>query len=170
MFEDIPAAKTRPPLNRKLVAGAAAAVLVLGSLGYLYWRHSNQEQARQTLTRVNQALAAYYKRHDGYPDTLGRLRGKEEGPPETAPAEQARLLEAPLARDSFQQSGYRFRYQPGPLLQRWAATVRLHAGYVLTAKPVGPGAGFEWFYYSDQSGEVRARKGATPSPDDPIAK
>lgn len=163
---------------RKLLLWSAAALVLAGGLlwGLVYaartlkedWMRSNQTRARQTLAALNSALRTYHGKYEGYPDTLERLRGGEEGNPATAPPERARLLDTRLARDSFQANGYKFVYEPGPLGQRWAATVRLFAGYRLTAEPVTPGGSGEWFYYSDQTGDIRGRQGGPAGPDDPI--
>ncbi len=113
-------------------------------------------------------LEAYHKRFEGYPGSLERLRGGEEGRPESGPPERARLLDSRMAKDSVELAGYRFRYQPGQADQRWAATVQLFKSYRLTAEPLAPGASGELFYYSDQTGVVRARRGQAAGPDDPV--
>lgn len=168
MFEDVPSARPPRPLNWKLLVAAMALVFVALPAGYLYWRHASQREAQETLRRLNAALAAYQGRFDGYPDSLARLRGAEVGSPAAAPPESARLLPTLFARDEFERDGYRFRYEAGQRQQRWAATVPLYSSYRLTAEPAGVVG--KWFYYSDQSGEVRARRGRPAGPDDPIVR
>lgn len=163
--------------RRRVAWVAMALVLVAGLLWMLLygterlkagWMQRNEARARQTLATITTALRAYQEKYDAYPDSLERLRGKEEGHPETAPPERARLLETPLARDRFEKDGYRFRFRPGQPEQRWAATVQLFSSYRLTAKPLAPGGSGEWFYYTDQSGQLRARRGKPAGPDDPV--
>lgn len=169
--------KLRATTRRMILVVVAVLVVAVALLwGLVYgarivkesWMRSNEAQARHTLTAITRALQAYYEKHDGYPDRLERLRGKEEGRPETAPPERARLLETSLAHGRFEKDGYRFRYRPGQPQQRWAATVQLLGSYQLTAEPASPGGSGEWFYYSDQSGEIRARQGEAAGPDDPV--
>lgn len=162
--------------SRRILLWAVAGVLLLGGLLWflLYGLEmlresvirSNQAEARASLAAINQALQVYFDKYGGYPDTLERLRGGEEGNPGTAPPERARLLESALARDDFQKSGYRFRYQPGPGSYRRAATVPLFGGYRLTAEPLSEGSG-RLHYYTDKSGELRGKEGASAGPDDP---
>ncbi|MBI4466694.1 MAG: hypothetical protein HY656_04630 [Acidobacteria bacterium] len=166
--------------QKKLLVWSVAALVLAGALlwGLFYaaralrenWMRSNEARARQTLSTLNAALRAYYERHQGYPDTLERLRGGEEGNPATAPPERARLLESALARDSFEAGGYRFAFEPGPPSQRWAATVHLFAGYRVIAEPVTPGGSGEWFYLAEPSGQIRGRQGASATLDDPLVR
>jgi hypothetical protein len=159
-----------------VAVGAVAAVVLLlwaGVYGARAMRESgkrkNEARARETLTEIQRALAGFGRKYEGYPDTLARLRGGEEGRSEVAPAERARLLETELAGDDFERSGYRFRYQPGAGQQRWAATVPLRAGYRLTAEPAKAGSG-DTFYFTDETGTIRKRQGAAAGPDDPVAQ
>lgn len=164
---------------RKFVLWVVVLLLLAGGLfwGLFYsvnavkqsWIELKEKSARETLATLNAALAAYHQRHQGYPDTLKRLRGGEKGNPALAPPERAELLATPLAQDRFEKDGYRFRYREGPQLQRWAATVPLHQSYRLTAEPASPAGSGEWFYYTDQSGEIRARKDKAAGPEDPLA-
>jgi len=130
----------------------------------------NETRAQQTLIIMNQSLSAYAEKYGGYPDDLRRLRGGEEGSPEVAPPEKARLLETALAQDRFERNGYRFRYRASQPLQRWAATVQLYGGYQLTAEPLAPGSSGNAFYYSDQSGEIHVRPGEAAGPTDPVVQ
>ncbi|MFQ5724048.1 MAG: hypothetical protein ACE5G6_06105 [Terriglobia bacterium] len=165
--------------RRILLWAAAGVVLVGGLLWFLFYglemikeslMQSNQASARATLATINQALQAYHEKHAGYPDSLERLRGGEEGNPAAAPPERARLLETPLARDDFEKNGYQFGYQPGPGAYRWAATVRLFTGYRLTAEPASPGSSGRMFYYTDPSGEIHAKEMESAGPDDPVVE
>jgi len=133
------------------------------------WKQKNEARARETVARVNRALAAFSRKYQGYPDSLQRLRGGEEGRAETAPPERARLLESELAQDAFERGGYRFRFQPGAGLQSWAATMQLRSGYRLTAEPLEPGGSGDLFYFTDENGVIHARPGAAAGPDDPVA-
>lgn len=154
-----------------VVAATLVALLVYGALKLREsLRHGNEVQARQTLRVITEALAAYQKKHGGYPDALERLRGKQDGNPGTAPPERARLLETELARDKFEKNGYLFRFRPVTMKQSWAATVHLLARYRLTAQPSSPGSSGEWFYYTDQNGEIHARQGEAAGPDDPVVE
>lgn len=165
---------------RKFAVWSVVLLVVAGGLlwGLVYgartlkesWMRSNEAAARQTLATLTRALKACSDRHQGYPDSLARLRGGEEGNAATAPPERARLLETALARDTFEQGGYRFRYEAGQRQQRWAATVPLYSSYRLTAEPLTPGGSGELFYYSDQTGELRMREGEPAGPDDPVAR
>ncbi|MDA2913680.1 hypothetical protein MYX77_06930 [Acidobacteriia bacterium AH_259_A11_L15] len=166
--------------SRRILLWAAAGVVLVGALlWFLFYGlemikesliRSNQAGARATLATINQALQAYYEKHEGYPGSLERLRGGEEGNPGTAPPERARLLETALARDDFEKNGYQFRYQPGPGAYRWAATVRLFTGYRLTAEPTSPGSSGRTFYYTDWSGEIHAKEMQSAGPDDPVVE
>lgn len=164
-------ARWKPQRLAALLVAAAALVAVL-VYGALKLRESlirgNEAQARQTLRVITEALQAYQKKHGGYPDALERLRGKQDGNPGTAPPERARLLETELARDKFEKNGYLFRFRPVTMKQSWAATVHLVARYRLTAQPSSPGSSDEWFYFTDQNGEIHARQGEAASPDDPV--
>lgn len=167
MFEDIPSAKPRRIPWKPLLVGVVL-ILGLGAGGYFFWKYWSPKQARARLGELNRALAAYHERYEGYPNSLTRLRGAEEGDPAAGQPERARLVGALFARDEFERDGYRFRYEPGQRQQRWAATVALYSSYRLTAEPVG--AAGKRFYYSDQSGAVREREGAAAGPDDPVVK
>lgn len=162
-----------------LWAAAGALVLALAVLWVvLYGAQAAKEslmqrheaRARQTLSAMNKALAVFQEKYEGYPGSLERLRGAEDGRPEMAPPERARLLDSSLAHDRFERDGYRFHFQPGQPQQRWAATVQLFSSYRLTAVPLAPGGSGDWFYYSDQSGEVRGRRGQAASPDDLVVR
>lgn len=171
------AAKQAGKVTLWMAVGALAlAVVLLWALVYgaremkESWKQKNEARARETLAAVGRALAAYSRKYEGYPNSLERLRGGEEAKPESAPPERARLLESALARDDFELGGYRFRYQPGAGQQRWAATVQLRAGYRLTAEPVKAGGSGDEFYFTDEKGEIRARRGAAAGPDDPVVQ
>ena len=160
-----------------MAAGALVLVLLLlWALVYgaremkASWKQKNELRARETLTAINRALASYHKKYEGYPNSLGRLRGGEEGRPEAAPPERARLLDSELAHDAFERDAYRFRFQAGPRQQRWAATVQLHSSYRVTAEPLEPGGSGETFYFTDEKGELHARQGEKAGPDDPVVK
>ncbi|MGH9804491.1 MAG: hypothetical protein ACRD4D_04905, partial [Candidatus Acidiferrales bacterium] len=60
------------------------------------WKQKNEAGTRETLAEMGRALAAYSRKYEGYPDSLERLRGGEEGRPESAPPERARLLASEL--------------------------------------------------------------------------
>ena len=167
MFEDIPSTQRRRINWKRLAAGIALGAALLAG-GFFFWQYWSPKQARARLGELNRALAAYHERYQGYPDSLARLRGAEEGSPAAGQPERARLLPAVLARDEFERDGYRFRYEAGQRQQRWAATVPLFSSYRLTAEPAGVVG--KWFYYSDQAGELRAREGQAAGPDDPIIK
>src|SRR3989338_7951881 len=167
MFEDIPSAQTRR-MNWKRLAAGVVLLLAFLTGGFFFWQYWSPKQARERLAELTRARASYHERYQGYPDSLARLRGAEEGHPAAGQPERARLLPAVLARDEFERDGYRFRYEPGQRQQRWAATVPLFSSYRLTAEPAGGGG--EGVYYSDQSGGARARAGAAAGPDDPVAR
>lgn len=159
-----------------VAAALVLVVLLLWALVYgaremkASWKQKNELRARGTLTAINRALASYHKKYEGYPKSLERLRGGEEGRPEAAPPERARLLDSELAHDAFERDGYRFRFQAGPGQQRWAATVQLHSSYRLTAEPIEPGGSGDTFYYSDGKGEIHTRPGKAAGPDDPVVR
>jgi hypothetical protein len=167
MFEDIPSAQIHPRHWKGLAVGVVV-VAALATGGYFFLKYWSPKQARARLAELNRALAAYHERYQGYPDSLARLRGVEQGDPAAGQPERARLLPAVLAQDDFERDGYRFRYQPGQRQQRWAATVPLYSSYRLTAEPVRLAG--RWFFYSDQNGEVRGREGEPAGPDDPVMK
>ncbi len=161
--------------KRLLVVGIVLLVLV-GGLWFLIYSAREMKQSRlqwsevraqQTLTTINGALQAYHRKYDGYPDDLSRLRGGEEGTPESAPPERARLLDSALAHDRLEHDGYRFHYRPQAPQYRYAATVQLHQEYRLTAEPVSPGATGTVFYYTDQNGKIHTRPGKSAGPSDP---
>ncbi|MFQ5926029.1 MAG: hypothetical protein ACE5MH_01195 [Terriglobia bacterium] len=150
----------------------AAGLLWVGTYGLrrLVERRVAQREAKvvRTLRTMSEALLAYEQKYGGYPNTLERLRGKEDGPASYLPPERARLLETPLARDRFEQHGYRFTYTPTGAGQTWAATVPLVSGYVLEARPAGRAGSRTSFYYADQTRAVRVRRGAPAGPEDPL--
>lgn len=165
--------------RRRFLLVVVAVVVVLGGMwALLYGLRSlrqalvrqNEAAARQNLSTLNQALRAYHEKYGGYPGDLRHLRGGEEGSPETAPPEKARLLDTSLAHNRFERDGYRFRYRAGQLQQRWAATVQLYGRYRVTAEPLSPGGNGGQFYYTDPSGEVRFREGEDAGPDDPVVQ
>ena len=178
-----PADRSRPTAEQagKASLWVAAGALVVGLLllwALVYgaremkesWKKKNELHARETLAAINRALAAYHRKYEGYPNSLQRLRGGEEGRPEVAPPERARLLASELARDDFERSGYRIRFQPGPGQQRWAATVQLHSSYRATAEPLKPGSSADAFYYTDEKGGLHARQSKKAGPDDPVVQ
>ncbi len=167
MFEDIPSTQRRRVNWKRLAAGTVLVVAVLAG-GFFFWQYWSPKQAQARLGELNRALASYHGRYQGYPDSLARLRGAEEGDSAAGQPERARLLPALFARDEFERDGYRFRYEAGQRQQRWAATVPLYSSYRLTAEPAGVVG--KWFYYSDQTGEVRERVGAPAGPGDPVAR
>lgn len=162
-------------LKKKLILiGVGLALVVVVLWGLLYgaralketWMRQNETQAVQTLRTIKQALATFHDRYDGYPDSLERLRGGEEGNPAAAPPERARLLDSQIAKKQFEQNGYRFRYRRGPPVDRWAATMQLVARYQLTAGPIEPGGSGNKFYYTDSTGAIHVREGEEAGPDD----
>lgn len=154
MFEDLPKPKRRRKWNKQALVIWGAAVLVLIPGGFLFWQHQNQVQAKETVEAIGSALAAYHEQHNGYPDTLERLRGAVSSrPAETAPPERARLLPTWQAKDVFKAGGYRFRYETTRRVRRWAATVPLHVAYKISAEPTIFFTG-RWHYGSNESGEL----------------
>lgn len=132
------------------------------------WARENEQQALETLRTINAALKTFNEKYNGYPDTLERLRGGEEGSPETAPPERARLLDSTIANSRFTADGYRFRYRRGAPVDRWAATMQLFGGYGLTAEPEEPGRTGNVFYFTDQTGVIHQSRGRTAGTDDPV--
>lgn len=154
MFEDLPKPKRRNPMNQQAMILWGAVVLVALPAAYMYWRHTNETAARETVQVITEALAKYHEKHDGYPDRLERLKGSESArPPETAPPERARLLPTWQAKDLVETGGYRYRYQPTKRVRRWAATVQLAVAYRITAEPSNFLIG-RLFLASDESGEI----------------
>ncbi|HKZ53549.1 MAG TPA: hypothetical protein VJ085_09770 [Candidatus Acidoferrales bacterium] len=166
-------------LKKRFIIVAVILLVALGALWLLLSGarslkdtlvRQNETRAQQTLATINQALKAYNEKYGGYPDDLRRLRGGEEGRPESAPPEKARLLDTALAQDQFERNGYRFRYRGSQPEQRWAATVQLYSGYRLTAEPLTPGAGGNAFYYADENGKIHVRPGQAAGPTDPLVQ
>lgn len=160
MFESIQQPKPRRPINKRKATGVAVLVLVVLAvavfLGLRAWRQRNQVDARETLQTIQAALEAFHQRYGGYPDKLERLRGGEDGQPETAPPERARLLATELAQNRLEHNGYRFRYRPDNSLQQFASRVPLFDTYQLTAEPLGSFSG-RLSYATDQTGEIREK-------------
>jgi hypothetical protein len=163
--------------KKQLILGGIALVLVLGLLWVLLysartlkesWASQNEARAQETLRTINQALETFHGKYNGYPDSLERLRGGEEGKPATAPPERARLLNTDIAKNRFESSGYRFRYRRGARVDRWAATMQLISSYQVTAEPIEPGASGNLFFLADPSGEIHVHEGEAASPDDPV--
>jgi hypothetical protein len=163
-------------LKKKLLLAGVALVLLVAILwGLVYGvrllkekrAQRNEAQAVETLRTIKQALATFRDRYDGYPDRLERLRGGEDGEPATAPPERARLLDTQMAKNQFEQNGYRFRYRRGAPVDRWAATMQLVASYQLTASPIEPGGTGNKFYFTDSTGAIHVREGKEAGPDDP---
>ena len=169
--EQIEAILRRPGLAAVAVLALAAALLGIGSYGARLLVE-RQVVARETvvvttLHTLTEALAAYQQKFGSYPDSLGRLRGKEDGPASHLPPERARLLETSLAQDRFERDGYVFTYTPVGRGQTWAATVPLLNSYVLEARPTGQAGGKTPFYYADQTQAIRFKRGAPAGSEDP---
>jgi len=165
--------------KKHLILGGLALVVALGSLWVLLysarslrenWARQNELRAQETLHTLTQALNTFHQKYDGYPDSLERLRGGEEGNPATAPPERARLLDTEMAKNRFEKDGYRFRYRRGSPVDRWAATMQLIGTYQITAEPIEPGASGNLFYLSDTSGEIHLRQGQAAAPGDPVVQ
>ena len=163
--------------KKQLILGGIALAIVLGLLWVLLysvgslkesWARQNEIQALETLQTINRALETFHGKYNGYPDSLERLRGGEEGKPATAPPERARLLDTDVAKNRFELNGYRFRYRRGAPVDRWAATIQLISRYQITAEPSEPGSSGNLFYLSDPSGEIHVREGEAAGPDDPV--
>ena len=147
-----------------------AALLWLGTQGMrrLVERRvaGRESETVKTLRVLGAALEAYQQKYGGYPDTLGRLRGKEDGEASYLPPERARLLETKLARDRIELEGYVITYAPTGAGQTWAASVPLVSGYVLQAQPKGEATSGVSFFYADQPRTVRAKRGSPAGPQD----
>ena len=137
MFEDIaPKKRRRRRVNKQamLLWGLMFVVAIPG--GWLFWQHRNYTAAQANLEEMNAALSVYFEKFNGYPDTLTVLRGLGTEGPLIGQPEQAGLLPAAMALDSFSSGGYRYHYRGTRRVHRWAATVPLYLEYELTATPI----------------------------------
>lgn len=156
-----------------VVLGLAIALLWLGTYGarLLVQRRVADREANviNTLRTLSDALTTYQQKYGGYPDTLARLAGKEDGPADYLPPERARLLERAFAQDRIELDRYVITYTPTGAGQTWAATVPLVGGYVIEGQPVAAGSSGMNFYYSDQTRAIRLKRGAPAGPEDRLA-
>lgn len=164
----------RPAMLAVAVVVVAVGLLWVGTYGlrWLVARRVAQREAAvaKTLRTIGDALLAYQQKYGGYPNTLARLRGKEDGPASYLPPERARLLETPLARERFERHDYVFTYTPTGAGQTWAATVPLVSGYVLAARAAGAAGSRTAYFYADETRAVRVKRGEPAGREDPLVQ
>ena len=75
MFEGMPSTKRQRKLNKQALVIWGAAVLMLLPGGYIYWRHQNQVQARETVEAISRALAGLSRKAQRLSRHLGAVAG-----------------------------------------------------------------------------------------------
>ena len=120
-----------------------------------------------SLRNINTAAISYAHTYDrGYPSTLAALgptkseiRNSSPEPSEKA----AGLIDEYLA--SGRKSNYKFAYNPGPADSTGKITT-----YAVRADPIEPGNTGKMYYFTDQTGVIRAEKGKEADESSPPIK
>ena len=108
---------------------------------------SNEGSAVASVRMLNTASVAYSTSYGTYPTSLASLGPIASGG--SASSALADLIDSVLS--SGVKSGYSFSYSPGI-----ADTNGNYESYVVTAKPTVPGISGQRYFYTDQTGVIRA--------------
>jgi type IV pilus assembly protein PilA len=108
---------------------------------------SNEGSAVASVRMLNTASVAYSTSYGTYPTSLASLGPIASGG--SASSALADLIDSVLS--SGVKSGYSFSYSPGI-----ADTNGNYESYVVTAQPTIPGVSGQRYFYTDQTGVIRA--------------
>jgi prepilin-type N-terminal cleavage/methylation domain-containing protein len=125
-----------------------AIILIIAAIAIPNLLHSkmsaNEASAVGSLSTLNTTCITYSTIYGGYPHTLANL-----GPGTPATSVAADLIDSVLATGT--KSGYVFAYSPGATDANGNVLT-----YGITAEPVSVGATGTRFFFTDQSGVIRA--------------
>jgi type IV pilus assembly protein PilA len=128
-----------------IIAAIAIPNLLRSKMG------ANEASAVESLRTLNTVTIEYATTYGGYPAALTNL-----GPATPATAASADLIDSVLASGS--KSGYSFAYSPGTTDA--AGNV---LSYAIAAAPISPGTTGQRYFFTDQSGVIRANPSGTAS-------
>jgi type IV pilus assembly protein PilA len=121
---------------------------------------ANEAAAVETLHTLNSSVVMYSTTYSGFPHAISNL-GPSSGAPNASSA-AADLIDSVLATGS--KAGYRFTYTVG--VTDPAGNV---LSYTITASPEVPGNTGQRYFYTDQTGVIRASAtGSADSASTPI--
>ncbi len=119
---------------------------------------ANEAVAVGSVRTLNTACVTYSGTYGGFPPSLSALGGEGSGAEPSATA--AQLIDNAL--QTGRKSGYDFTYSAGPI-----DNTGVIASYAINANPVVPGnTGFRYFF-TDQSGVIRAERTGPANEDSP---
>src|SRR5579862_6316202 len=119
---------------------------------------ANEASAVGSMRTLNTAAVTYSTTYGGYPKSLTNL-----SPATSATSTSADLVDSVLASGT--KSGYSFTWSSGT-----ADTLGNYLNYSITAQPITPGTTGQRYFYTDQSGVIRANaSGAATSSSTPIS-
>lgn len=128
-----------------IIAAIAIPNLLRSKMG------ANEASAVESLRTLNTVTIEYSTTYGGYPAALANL-----GPGTPASATAADLIDSVLAGGT--KSGYIFTYSAGATDASGNVL-----SYVITAAPVAPGTTGQRYFFTDQSGSIRANPSGTAS-------
>jgi type IV pilus assembly protein PilA len=112
----------------------------------------NEGSAVASVRMLNTASVAYSSSYGTYPATLTDLGPVATGA--TASSTAADLIDSVLVSGA--KSGYSFSYSPGSTDSNGN-----YVTYVVTAQPISPGSSGQRYFYTDQTGVIRADSATT---------
>jgi type IV pilus assembly protein PilA len=119
---------------------------------------ANESAAVGSVRTINVACVVYGTNYGGFPPSIDALGGMGSG---SAPsASSAQLIDSVL--QSGRKSGYDFSYAPGD--KDSSGNI---VGYSVTANPVTPGGTGVRYFFTDQTGVIRANTGAPADANSP---
>lgn len=159
--------------GRKTGAGMALAGLILGYLGLSIIpiliiaaiaipnllrskMAANEMSAIGSVRGLNTALVVYSATYGTYPPSLLAL-----GPSSSPSSEAAGLIDPLLATG--RKTGYEFDYETFDKVEGEIKS----QGYTITASPVSPGSTGRRYFFTDQSGVIRAETNRVATADSP---
>jgi type IV pilus assembly protein PilA len=109
---------------------------------------ANEASAIQSLRTFNSVLAAYSATHGGFPPSLADLGASPTGgKPSAGQADLVNLL-----ANSGRRLGYAFQYELSSV--EWGGVKDF--GFRITARPITPGTTGRRYFFTDQTGVIRA--------------
>ena len=119
---------------------------------------ANQVSALGSLRTLNSACLSYATTYGGFPPSLNSLGGEGSGAAPSATA--AQLIDTVLQNG--QKYGYVFSYTTGGMDSSGDIN-----SYTITANPVTPGTTGIRYFFTDQSGVIRAETSGPANADSP---
>ncbi len=110
---------------------------------------ANEASAVGSMRTLNTAAVTYSVTYGGYPKGIGNL-----SPATPATSTSADLVDSVLSAGT--KSGYSFTWSSGT-----ADSLGNYLNYSITAQPVTPGTTGQRYFYTDQSGVIRANPSGT---------